>query len=92
MVTARRSVRGTRQPETLGGWWLGARQLAPCGGHRFLLGGRCLAPGAELKPRRGPVERIGMPAAPSLLEALQHLVSLLIGVSIGFAVMHALRG
>jgi len=33
-----------------------------------------------------------MPAAPSLLEALQHLVSLLIGVSIGFAVMHALRG
>jgi hypothetical protein len=27
-----------------------------------------------------------------VLEGLQHLVSLLIGVSIGFALMHALRG
>ena len=29
---------------------------------------------------------------PSFLEGLQHLVSLLIGVSIGFALVHALRG
>jgi hypothetical protein len=29
---------------------------------------------------------------PYFLEGLQHLVVLLIGVSIGFALMHALRG
>jgi hypothetical protein len=33
-----------------------------------------------------------MPAASSLLEALQHLVALLLGVSIGFVLIHALRG
>jgi hypothetical protein len=33
-----------------------------------------------------------MSGTPSLLEALQGLVALLIGVSLGFALMHALRG
>jgi hypothetical protein len=41
-----------------------------------------------LKPRRGPDEPRGMP----VLEGLQHLVALLIGVSVGYALMHALRG
>jgi hypothetical protein len=33
-----------------------------------------------------------MPDAPSLLEGLQSLLALLIGASLGFALVHKLRG